>query len=498
MRFLKYLSLLLIVTACKQSKIVEEVSDNFQTLDLPKYDQSALLQDFDLLTSSLKQAHAGLYWYSTKEEFDSIVAVQRGKVTDKLNGLQFYNIVAPIVAFTKEDHCDISISEELRSFQNTHGLLLPLYIKNEADKTLVINNLNYENKDYKGLEIVAINGVEIADIKRKIYNTFAADGFVESSKIVYLDGYSFAIEYARVIQQTALNEIKLLNPQNNNVEIINVKSVNIKGLAEIAQQTINQNQFYKPTKLPAAFKMLSNKTALITFNSFSDGDYKDHKMNFKKFVTATFSEIKKQNIVNLIIDVRENGGGTEGNEDYLFSYLTKTPYKKYNEVVLSNFTFDFLNYSDYASAEDQKELYTDLKKEHHKLSNGKIVRKPNLYVPEPLKEYPFLGKVYILTSGWTYSGGAEFCSLMKEHTSATFIGKEVGGGFYGNTSGLSLELTLPNTKLSIDIPLLTFKLNVSKGTFGRGVLPDYQITPTFEQFTKGKDMELEKAIELIN
>ena len=109
----------------------------------------------------------------------------------------------------------------------------------------------------------------------------------------------------------------------------------------------------------------------------------------------------------------------------------------------------------------------------------------------------FKGSVYVLTSGWTYSGGAEFSTLMKEHTSAVFIGEETGGGYYGNTSGTSLTLTLPNTKLAVEIPILKFALDVKKGKMGRGVIPDHEVQPSFNEFVNGYDTEMEHAKRLI-
>ena len=134
--------------------------------------------------------------------------------------------------------------------------------------------------------------------------------------------------------------------------------------------------------------------------------------------------------------------------------------------------------------------------EHDKTKSNSSVRKKEKF--RLLKENPFLGNIYILTSGETYSGGAEFSSLMRQHTNAMFIGEEVGGSFYGNTSGYELELTLPNTKIIAYIPILKFVLEVDKGKFGQGVLPDYNVQPTINEYLNGIDKEMEFAINLIS
>src|SRR5690606_23492909 len=105
---------------------------------------------------------------------------QRLKVNDQLNSLQFYNIVAPIVAFTKEDHCDIHLSQEVNGYLSVNGLFLPIFIKTLGKETYILNDLVIGGKNLKGFRVAAINGKSIDQIKNRLYNTFAADGYIES------------------------------------------------------------------------------------------------------------------------------------------------------------------------------------------------------------------------------------------------------------------------------------------------------------------------------
>lgn len=92
--------------------------------------------------------------------------------------------------------------------------------------------------------------------------------------------------------------------------------------------------------------------------------------------------------------------------------------------------------------------------------------------------------------------------MMYTNDLATFVGQETGGGYYGNTSGYSQELILPNSKICIDIPALQFIMNVKdKFHFGSGVIPHHQITPTFEEYVKGENTSLKfilNNIEMLN
>ena len=111
----------------------------------------------------------------------------------------------------------------------------------------------------------------------------------------------------------------------------------------------------------------------------------------------------------------------------------------------------------------------------------------------------FKGNVYVLISPITYSGGSEFSNMMYSQGLATFIGQETGGGYYGNTSGYSQDLTLPNSKITIEIPALQFVMNVEpKLPFGSGVKLNYEVIPTINQYINNENIYLEYALKLIS
>ena len=110
----------------------------------------------------------------------------------------------------------------------------------------------------------------------------------------------------------------------------------------------------------------------------------------------------------------------------------------------------------------------------------------------------FKGKIYVIISPVTYSGGSEFSNMMYSRGLATFIGQETGGGYFGNTSGYGQNLTLPTSKITIDIPALQFVMNVEpKLPFGSGVKPNYEVIPTINQHINNENVCLEYALKLI-
>jgi C-terminal processing protease CtpA/Prc len=81
---------------------------------------------------------------------------------------------------------------------------------------------------------------------------------------------------------------------------------------------------------------------------------------------------------------------------------------------------------------------------------------------------------------------------------ATFIGEETGGAYYGNNSGLSTILTLPNSKARVLLPMYEY-WNAVPGYDGkrRGTRPDIQVDTTAANLLLGVDEQLDAALKLV-
>jgi C-terminal processing protease CtpA/Prc len=169
--------------------------------------------------------------------------------------------------------------------------------------------------------------------------------------------------------------------------------------------------------------------------------------------------------------------------------LLDKPFKYYDDLVINAREFTFKKYV------KLPEVPADMVKRR---PDGKYraLNHPNLGIQQPCKP-TFKGKVLILINGDSFSTTAEFLSLAHFHKRAKFIGEESGGAYYGNTSGVVPALTVPNTKLIIYVPLVSYYLAVSGyPQAAHGVLPDYSIRYSIEELLAGTDKELALALEM--
>lgn len=238
--------------------------------------------------------------------------------------------------------------------------------------------------------------------------------------------------------------------------------------ATLQADTIKNFICASPFSRPDKYLRLSYRPvniAVLTLATFFNGFLKTTGENFRHFLDSSFNDIKDKKVTKLIIDLRSNQGGNDNNGEMLYSYLTEKPFMYY------------------ASEETVK---------------GKITEKDNPDLGwQQADSNNYKGKVYILINGRSFSGTAEFSSIAKSNGRGLFIGEECGGGYYGNTSGGEDMVTLPNTQITVRVPLIKYVLAVKKSRFkDRGVIPDYIIYPTINDIVEKKDSQLEYALQI--
>lgn len=465
---------------------------------LKTYSAKQLNEDYDLMVSALKEAHPGLYWYTSFTDFEKIFQENKEKIKDGMNSYEFYRIISSVVSADREGHSQVLSSKDIGDFVHKKAKYLPFAVKTINEKIYLVNDI--EEKDTKGKVITKIDNIPIDTILNKIFKNTSrySDGYSTTGKFKNMDRFSFSGYYVDFIsdwngQQAS---IELLDPKNNKTEEITINLVNRDSLVQIAKNTPRKIRKHDNELYALDLNKLT-QTAILTFNDFGYNRFEKQNIQFTHLVDSLFQVIKKEKSKNLIIDIRNVGGGSEGAEDYLFSYLTDQPYEKYEYVQSNGFSYSFLKYTDYK--DDPENLEKMLNEEHELKKDGRILRKDYVLPTELPKPNPFKGNLYILISGKTYSGGSEFASIAKSNSDAIFVGEETGGGFYGQTSGSYVFLLLPNTKMEIRIPLLKFATNFESKDipFGRGVIPNYKVYQTYEDFINEIDTEMEFTLELI-
>ena len=454
-----------------------------------KFTREQLLEDFEIARRALEEGHSGIYRYTSKAELDRAFADARKRLDHPMDAYEFFRVLAPAVAMIKCGHTSVSVPAGLRQEINNRAPLLGLQVRVLDRKPYVFRDFSTPDRKLAGMEIVSINGVPASKIVTTMLAAIPADGDVESSRQARISDWRFSAWLITLMGLKSPYDVALRDAKTKREEKARLAGIELPKLQEASKAAYPQDQ--SPQRAGEMKFLDDGRIALMTIYGFGGFVDAENKKGLREFYKESFEGIQAKGAKSLIIDLRNNGGGEDELGKLLLSYLIDQPFKYYDDLVINNNTFSFMKYSgqpDFKLPEKVVEQGRDGK--YHAVGH------PNWGINQPSKP-TFTGKVYILINGGSFSTTSEFLSQAHFHKRATFIGEESAGGYYGNSSGFMPSLTLPNTKLALRVPLMTYYMAVSGyKAASHGVVPDYPVAHTIEDLIAGTDRDLEVALRL--
>jgi hypothetical protein len=443
-----------------------------------------LVNDFKILKTTIQEIHPDLYRYTSKavldREFDSLLST----INTELTEVEFYEKIAPWVALIKNGHTAIRLSD---SYYN-QITLLPLRLV-EIDKRIYIKtNFSDKASELVGFEIMRVNDISIEDILKRITPYVSLDGFNEDAKYKAAVEDDFAYYYSYVFGQSEYFELELRNPRDQK----EIKK-RIKG---ISNSEFNF-KYSHDTPFPWTIKKIDTLNAvLLRIGSFNNLARKAGKqISFKSFLNQTFDEIKEQKVKNLIIDLRNNGGGELKNAILLYSYLTNNPFQFTKEIEIATVSPPtYVQHTDYNKALkfDSFEPKNVIKRDN----NFILAKHFSMEMSKP-SDSNFSGNLYVIINGQTGSSAGCFTSYVRNEKRGKIIGEENRDNYTGFSAGVPVTLTLPNSKIEVYIPLRKFTYATGDDN-GRGVTPDYPFKTSYADYFGGSDRELKFVTTLMD
>ncbi len=212
--------------------------------------------------------------------------------------MEFYQRIAPWVALIKNGHTAIRLPD---SYYN-QITLLPLRLVEIGKRIYIKANFSDKASEFIGFEIIRVNGIPIGDIMKRITPYVSLDGFNEDAKFKVAVEDDFAYYYSCVFGQFEYFELELMNPRDEKETKQKVKGIS---------NTEFNLKYSQDTPFPWTIKKVDTLNAvLLRIGSFNNLASKEGKqISFKSFLKQTFDEIKVHKVKNLVIDLRNNGGG---------------------------------------------------------------------------------------------------------------------------------------------------------------------------------------------
>ena len=442
-----------------------------------------LEHDFNILCSELVNIHPDVYAYISEDSLNAIKINIQKKFKDGLTLEAFHVLVRQYI---RNIHCGHTVarpSEDWYALQKNDSKLLTFNVFYVNDKVYVKEYLGVDSALAKGVEILSINQITTSKIVADMKAIQERDGFSESYDNRKVERYFstyFLFLYGRKDHYTVLYQ------HNGNKDSVIIEGGKFKK-QKAKTSTIDTSKFsLGPKSSFAELKYFSNlpNTALFDINSFDSKGY-------NKFYKSVFKELKAKSVNNLIIDLRDNGGGYFPHGNNLLRYLMPQQF---------NFTFSRDKGKVKKQAYLAMDFFSKMTKSLFNLIPDKDKNDPRRnYVLsyKPRKKNHFDGQLYVFINGNSFSLSSYTAAQLSNGSNAIFIGEETGGGKSGSNALLLYNLTLPETKIRINLPYYHLDHGIKNPLDNRGLMPDYKLEYSIEDLMQGRDIDLEQVEKLI-
>lgn len=442
-----------------------------------KYNKKELISEIDFLIVKLESIHPDLYFFTPKDTISKYVEKLKTSIDTPLTKLEFFKKLCPIVTLFKDGHTFlVSPTEEWDAFNKLGGKLFPYSVSINNNKEVFVKKIYNDDKILIGSKIISINNIPMTSIVNQMldfesgYKLSARIGWVESSFKHNLWLLDFRSEY----------KIKYIQKLTKDTCVIITKGVTKEKIINKIKSEKKDEKLYK-------FYAIDDSIAVADLDDFGYDEYD----KFSNFFDSTFRVIKNQDMKYLIIDIRDNGGGSVLLTDKLLSYFNKKPYNYSSSITIKS--------SKEASKRNRQIYFNKLYLKilfpiclFFKSDRAQFINKHGITTFEIEPELHsindslfFSGKVFLLINCNTFSTASQFANAFKCYKMGTVIGEETGGPTI--QFGERRVFTLPITKIKYGVSTNKFIYPCARGC-GKGVLPDYYI----------KDNKFTKPDEVIN
>lgn len=434
-----------------------------------RFSKELVLKDLAMLRESLVDAHYNLYAYTTRRAFDSAYqSVQSAIQKDSLNLLETTVLFQRLISVVSNGHTEIDFpGQSYGEYAYAGGTVFPIEIAFENNKALVRKNWSENSDIVVGAEILKINGLTMQQLLTKLYPQISAERpYFKNAKI---ELYSFPRYYWLLFGKQDNFELEIR--QNNTISKHVAKAISV----------IEGYETKRTELLNAAMALrFYDQSAYLNPGHFA-GDEK----KYQQFIDSAFLMVKKQKSKNLIIDLRNNGGGDNSFSDYLVSYIANRPFKWNSRFSLK--TSKFLK-AHVRKNNDTTDAYWQKTLSH---KNGEIYD----YVFEAFEPQApakrFIGKVYVLVNRQSHSQSAVTAAQIQDYKFGIIAGEETGD--YPSLYASQFQYLLPNTGIPVKVSK-GYIIRVNGSVKKEGVIPDIFIK---DHLLDEKDEILEGILQKI-
>lgn len=435
------------------------------------------IEDFTAIMNVLKEAYPSLDDAVAPEELDVFEAETIDSLRDGISRDNLYRHLRKLQAKVHDSHFTLYSDEE-----RPRDPFLPRIFYGWFGDSCIVTMAKKEHADLVGRRIAQIDGIT-ADSARRLYvsrkggydaqvRSVIDEGLAISATMMFNAGYDQCIEFADGETRSFKGFRSMGNPADFTDTYIGYMIA---------------NRWYPD---PYRLRTIDDSTAYIGLSTFELNDVQTD--DIVRFIDSIAM------MPNLIVDLRNNGGGETLVCSRILSCLLDGPSRMKGAVqwvkkqggfssfadCCLNYTADMDIFPEYQPIEGREGFFST--------ADSEPVQ------PDSVVHYG--GRIYVLTNASSCSAATMFPAEIVRNRRGVVVGRETATAYHFMTALKFADIRLPHSGFQLRVPLVKLIADTTVNEripYGRGVLPDYPVDLTFEEAFLRPDSILDYTLQLI-
>jgi hypothetical protein len=303
--------------------------------------QTQLRRDFHILRESLEEGHAGLYRYRTEEDMDARFDEVEAAFDRPMEYHTFVRHVAALLSYIGDGHTGWREGNDRARATWERAILPPFVFHFHSGRVYIRTDLREGPAGLAGAEVVGINDESPWSVVERLSGLLPGDGRVMTGRHRRLRdprtfGALYALEYGPCEEWSLAVRI----PGDTQVREVRSGGFTVFDLLQ-ARSRVGRSE----SPPPAGAFLIEDDIGILTVGTFGGQRYGDGGESFDAFLRNAFQQLAESGIGNLILDMRDNGGGRDEYGRFLVAHLLDEPFRYYDRLEMRSDRFEFLKYT---------------------------------------------------------------------------------------------------------------------------------------------------------
>jgi hypothetical protein len=450
--------------------------------------------DLALMRRALETIHPGLYRRTSKVQMDRQLARLEQVPADGLTDAELYRRISLLLADVRCTHTKAEQTSAMEAWRKDQPSHLPFRFRLIDGRMLVVASDVAQSPLAHGAEVVAINGRSVRELVRTLGEYVPIDGYTEASRANYLadDGDLMGADFDHFYPYVYgfAERFDVVVKDGRQRRAVSLKPITFRAWVRLANEgDTYRSDFSDGTR----WRMIDRETGYLLVPTF---------VNYRKpadpaaLYARAIAALTSQGMTRLVLDLRNNGGGSNDAALGLIDALAPAPYRYQRAVRLRAIRYGDL--PDYISTWGDRDAIFMPPTERFVRSEEWFDLRPE-FAPDVLQlrnpaPTAFVGPVAVLISPANASGATMTIARLRDMNRVRLIGESSGGSADGATAGTVFMFKLPKSGITVRIPLAWNQMDVERFDPRGGIAPDVRVPVTVADFRAQRDRALEEAV----